>query len=70
MARSTMVCKWVTQIHGLLKVVIKAEDADPEYISSLSLVEEANAEYTNLVSADQWGAKRKPDQGVAPKHFT
>ena len=52
MARNTTVSKWVTQIHVLLKVNIKAKDTDPEYISILSLVEEDNAEYTMLVSAD------------------
>ena len=53
MARSTTVSKWVTQIHGFLKADIEAKDADLEYISILSLVEEANMEYTMLMSADQ-----------------
>ena len=48
-----------------MKADIKAKDATLEYISILSLVEEANAEYTMLVSADQWGPKGKPNQGGA-----
>ena len=60
MARSAVVSKLVMQIHGLSKAIIEAKDSNPEYISVLSLVEEANAEYTMLVSADQWGPKGRP----------
>ena len=46
---------------------MKPKDADPEYISVLSHVEEASAEYTMWMFADHWGPQGKPDQGGAPK---
>ena len=45
-----------------MKADIEAKVANPEYISILSLVEEANAEYTMLVSAGRGGPKGELDQ--------
>ena len=67
MARSTSVSKWVTWIHGLSKAKIDAKDGDPNYISVLMLVEEANSEYTMLMATDCWGPKGKPDGDGAPE---
>ena len=52
MARSTVISKWVTQIHGLSTADINANEGDVHYVSMIMLVEEANAECTILIAGN------------------
>ena len=70
MARSTAVNQWVTKVHGLSKATIDARSAEPDYVSVQDLVEEANAEYTLLSTADRWGPSGKADSGNPPEALT
>ena len=67
MARSTAVNQWVTKVHGQSKAAIEARAAEPDYISVQQLVEEANAEYTLLLTAKRWGPSGKSDIGNPPE---
>ena len=71
MARSTAVNQWVTRVHGLSKAAIDARSTEPDYVSVQDLVEEANAEYTLLSTAERWGPTgKKGDTGNAPEALT
>ena len=67
MAQSTDVNKWVTKLHGLSKATIYARSLETGFVSVQDLVEEANAEYTLLHTANHWGPKGKVDSGNAPE---
>ena len=54
-------------IHGLSKAEIDAHSGDDGYISIHTLVEEANAEYTMLLSSGHWGPWGKGNLGAAPE---
>ena len=67
MARSTAVNQWVTKVHGLSRATIESRAGEADYISVQQLVEEANAEYTLLLTAKRWGPSGKSDAGNPPE---
>ena len=67
MAQSTAVNQWVTKVHGLSRATIESRAGEPDYISVQQLVEEANAEYTLLLTAKRWGPSGKSDAGNPPE---
>ena len=70
MTRSGAVSSWVTRVHGLSKAEIDAHSGDDGYISIHTLVEEANAEYTMLLSSfGHWGPWGTDNLGAAPEAF-
>ena len=67
MAHSTEVNHWVTKVHGLSKSIIDSKFSKDGFGSVQDLVEEANAEYTMLLTANCWGHSGKPDSVGAPE---
>ena len=66
---STEINKWVTKFHGLSKTPIDSKSLDSVFVSVQDLVED-NAEYTLLLTANQWGPKGKVDSENAPGALT
>ena len=52
MAQSSTISKWVTHVHGMSKAEIDSRSSNPVYIAVQTLVEEANLEYTILLTAE------------------
>ena len=55
------------KVHGLSKATIDGRPLQVGFVSVQDLVEEANAEYTLLDIANNWGPKGKVDSGNAPE---